>query len=102
MNAMTAALWTIYLGFMALSAYATWQVGYFGIFEAALGNGPGGWQVFYDLGVACCVASLYIARDCRERGVSAWPWLITVPLMGSIPLITWVLVRDWVAPRPQP
>lgn len=86
---------------LALWLFTTWKVGYLGIFEAALMSGPGGWQVFYDLIVACGIACVYVAHDARARGVAAWPWLVTVPLLGSIPLITWIVLRDWIAPLPQ-
>lgn len=90
------AITVFYAAFMALSAYATWQVGYFGIWQAGLNNGPGGWQILFDLVVACGLGSAWVVNDARARGIPAWPWLISVPLLGSIPLVTYAVARPWL------
>lgn len=82
-----------WLGFVAVSAYALVDVGYWGVFSTFL-QGSGGWQVGCDLTVACAIASAWVWRDARERGRSPWPWLALVPVLGSLPLLTWVVVRD--------
>ncbi len=89
-----------WVGFLAVSVYALVDVGYWGVFSTLLRD-SGGWQVGFDLVVACSIASAWVWRDARERGRSPWPWLALVPLAGSIPLLTWVVVRDLLpAARP--
>lgn len=91
----------IWLGFMALSAWATWEVGYLGIFEVAW-SGPGGSQVFADLCIALGLASRWVYRDARASGRNPWPWLLAVPPLGSIPLITYAVWTRVVAPQAVP
>ena len=86
----------VFVDFMALSGWAMWEVGYIGIFEAAFTGGPGTLQVLFDLVVACGFGSVWLYRDARERGHNPWPWLLAVAPLGSIPLLAYVLVRDWL------
>lgn len=94
-----ALLALVWLDFMALSAWALWEVGYFGIWEAALTGGPATLQVLFDLVVACGFASRWVVRDARSRGLNPWPWVLAVLPLGSLPLLTYVLVRDWLPAR---
>ncbi len=85
----------VFVDFLAISAWAMWKVGYFGIWAAAI-SGPGELQVLADLFVACGLASAWVLRDARERGVNAWPFVVAALPFGSIPLLGYVLVRDWL------
>jgi len=85
----------VYLAFMAVSAWATFEVGYFGIFAAAA-EGPGSMQVFFDLVVACILGSAWLHRHATERGRNPWPWLLAVPALGSIPLMTYAVGSLWL------
>jgi len=95
------ALALLFIDFMALSAWATWEVGYFGIFAVAA-SGPGEAQVFADLCVALTFGCAWMVGDARKRGVTVWPWLLAVPFLGSIPVITYAVAREFLpAPAPQ-
>ncbi|MCA9488549.1 MAG: hypothetical protein KC621_01460 [Myxococcales bacterium] len=83
-----------------MSTWAMWQVGYVGIWQVAL-NGPGELQVFTDLFVACGIASGWLIGDARKRGISPWPWVAAVLPLGSIPILTYVVLRPWLGTAPE-
>lgn len=86
---------SIWVEFMAVSAWALFEVGYVDVWAIAL-RGPGELQVFNDLFVACGLASGWVIADARKRGTSPWPWVLAAVPLGSIPLLTYVLVRPWL------
>lgn len=88
----------LWLGFLGVTGWALWEVGYFGVFDAVLAGGPGTLQVFVDLVVACVFATVWLVQDARARGLNPWPWVIAVFPLGSIPILTYALVRDHLAP----
>lgn len=85
--------------FLAVSSWALWEVGYFGIWEAALTGGPGTLQVLFDLCVACGFGVRWVVRDARTRGHNPWPWVLAVLPLGSLPLLAYVVVRPWLPAR---
>ncbi len=95
-----ALLWLVAIVFGAVSAWATWEVGYLGILEAGLASGPGALQIFVDLAVACGLGAAWVVRDARARGANPWPWLLGVPLLGSIPLLAYALFRRRLGAAP--
>jgi hypothetical protein len=82
------------LAFGALSTIATLQHGYFGIFAVALDSTASA-QVFADLVIALTIASGWVWADARERGIPAWPFVASVPLLGSIGVLAYLWVREW-------
>lgn len=73
--------------FATLSAYAVYEVGYFGIPEYHL-HSPAGWQVFADLVISLVLLLMFVVRDARENNRRAWPWVIGTLMLGSIsPLV---------------
>jgi hypothetical protein len=89
----------VWLVFMAVSTWAVWEVGYLGIFEAALTGGPGTLQVLFDLIVACAFGTAWMVRDARARGVDPRPWALAVLALGSIPILTYAVVRGRLPQR---
>jgi hypothetical protein len=97
-------LYFFFADFVLLSAWATWEVGYLGIFAAAL-NGPGEMQIFADLCVALTFACGWLRADAAQRGVNPWPWVVAVLPTGSLALVAYVAAtRTGLlgAPRPTP
>jgi len=84
----------VFVDFLVLSGWAMWEVGYLGIFAVAL-KGPGEAQVFADLCIALTFGSRWLYRDARTRGWNPWPWLVSVPLLGSISLVGYWAAREW-------
>lgn len=94
---MVWALRAAWLCFLAVSAWAMWEVGYFGILRSGFAD-PGAIQIFFDLVVACSFASRWVYRDARTRGINPWPWIAPVLLLGSLPLLTYAVLRPWLSP----
>ena len=82
--------------FFPLSLWATYKVGYFGIFAVAVA-GPGEAQVFADLTVALTLVLPFLASDARRHGINPWPWFVGTLLLGSIAPLTYFLWRDAAA-----
>lgn len=61
----------------------------------------GGWstQIFLDLVIASVFASLWLVPDAKRRGLAAWPYLVALPLVGSVATLAYVVVREWKAAR---
>ena len=73
--------------FLALTAYAVWDVGLIGIPEYHI-HSSAGWQVFIDLVIALILLLTFLVPHARERGVNPWPWIIGTLFTGSIaPLV---------------
>lgn len=51
--------------------------------------------------IACGLGGLWLIGDARQRGVTAWPWLLAVLTLGSIGLLAYLFVRERSA-VPQP
>lgn len=88
----------LFLDFVLLSAWATWEVGYLGIFAAAV-QGPGSMQIFADLCVALIFAGGWMRTDARKHGLPAWPFLVAIPFAGSLALVAYVAVRALASSR---
>jgi hypothetical protein len=94
-------LWAAWLVFVAVTGWALWEVGYLGIFQAGLAS-AGAVQILVDLVVACGFASAWVIGDARRNGRNPWPWVAVVPLFGSLPLLTYVVLRPWLSSSPVP
>jgi len=81
----------ILIPFLALTLYAVSQVGYIGIFTYQLLS-PAGWQVGVDLVIAVFLALLWIIRDARRSGRTAWPYLVMSLFLGSIGVLLYLLL----------
>lgn len=81
----------ILVPFLALTAYAVWDVGLLGIPEYHL-HSSAGWQVFIDLVIACVLLLFFLVRDAKAKGINPWPWVIGTLFTGSIaPLVYFAL-----------
>ena len=73
--------------FAALTAYAIFDVGYWGIISYHLPSSAG-WQVMTDLVIVCVLAVIWMIADARRTGRNPWPFvLLTVPLGSFGPLL---------------
>jgi hypothetical protein len=54
---------------------------------------PWGAQLLVDLCISATIASVYVARDARKRGLTAWPFLVGTLLAGSIGLLSYFVYR---------
>jgi hypothetical protein len=50
--------------------------------------------VFLDLVIALTVASTVVHRDARQRGISPWPWMVAMSMLGSIGMLTYFVYRE--------
>lgn len=87
-------LWTALIGFSLFSGYVTWQVGYFGIWQAGMAS-LGAWQILIDLSIACLIVCSWIVSDARKLGISAWPWILATVVLGSLALLSYLLWREF-------
>jgi hypothetical protein len=92
---MRALLWVVWVGFVAVTAWALAEVGFFGIFRSAMAD-PGSIQIFVDLCVACGFGCTWLVADAKAHGRNPWPWVALVLPLGSIPLITYAVLRPWL------
>lgn len=93
---MRSVLFLVLAAFGAYSAYAMWQVGYLGIWQAGLAN-VGALQVLLDLVVSSLLLTGYVARDCRAAGRPWWPWALITLAAGSFGTLAYLLFGQ---PRP--
>ncbi len=69
--------------FLVLTAYAVWDVGFFGIFEYQLLSSAG-WQVFVDLVLSLILLLTYLVPQARRDGRNPWPWVAGTLIVGVI------------------
>ncbi len=79
--------------FLAFSVWVSIGHGPLGFVDTAL---HGGWetQVFLDLVIAMVVASTVVRRDALKRGISPWPWMVSMALLGSIGMLGYFVYRE--------
>jgi hypothetical protein len=93
MTAKQIGLAVVLADFSALTAYAIYQVGYVGFFEALFAN-IAGITVFADLVIALSLAMVWMWRDARERGVSPAPYVVATLLLGSVGPLIYLIRRE--------
>lgn len=96
MNLRITALLVLLGAFSALSLYALYQVGYWGIWQAGL-TGWGGAQILADLVVACVLIMSWMVADARRRGLTVWPYLVVTLAAGSFGPLLYLLRRELAA-----
>jgi hypothetical protein len=77
----------------AVTVRAMMEVGFVGIFEAALSTWAAR-QVFSDLGVALVIATGFMLADARKQGITAWPFVLAMLPLGSFAPLAYLLWRD--------
>jgi hypothetical protein len=94
MNWRTFLLILVLADFAALSGYAMYQVGYFGIWQAGFANW-GAMQILADLVIASALICLWLIQDARARGRSPWPYVLITLAAGSFGPLLYLLQREW-------
>src|SRR5690242_20312952 len=78
----------------AFTAYSVWVMltheGYLGFVWLALRE-PWGMQMIIDVGLSVGLFSIWMHHDAKERGITAWPYLIVCLLLGSIGALAYLL-----------
>ena len=82
MNRRTLSI-VLLIPFLALTAYALWDVGFTGIFEYQL-QSSAGWQVFVDLVIALILVLTWLVPQARRDGRNPWPWVVGTLFVGVI------------------
>lgn len=52
-------------------------------------------QIALDLVISCFLVGSWIHRDARERGIGALPFLLLLPLVGSVAALLYLVRRSW-------
>ena len=79
------------IAFLALTAIAVWQYGYWGIFKPQLENFAG-IQVLIDLVIALSIFLVWMWNDAKSAGRNPLPWLLLTLALGSIGALIYLLV----------
>lgn len=79
------------LPLLALTLYAVYQVGYWGIIDYHW-RSVAGWQVIVDLVIACVLIVIWMVADARHRGLNPWPFVIITVFLGSIGPLIYLLI----------
>jgi Terpene cyclase DEP1 len=93
MNWKLVGLWVVLADFAALTAYAVWQFGIVGLFDAAFAN-VATVTLFTDLVISLSLVSLWMIGDARQRGTTALPYVVTTLLLGSIGPLLYLIRRE--------
>jgi hypothetical protein len=93
MSTRLVLLIAVTFAFGVLSTLALMDVGYFGIIAPHFQTWGGG-QVFADLVILAVLAVLWMAKDARERGLNAWPFIALTVVAGSFGPLLYLIVRE--------
>ncbi len=80
-------------GFGVLTSLALIDVGYLGILEPHF-RSWGAAQVFADLVIVCVLSCIWMRYDARERGISAWPFILITLVAGSFGPLLYLAARE--------
>jgi hypothetical protein len=56
---------------------------------------PWAMQVGLDLCIACWFSAMWMRQDARKHGISAMPFLLALPIFGSIATLAYVVRRNY-------
>lgn len=99
MNWKKVLLASVLADFMALTAWAVYDVGYVGFFETVLSTSAG-IVCAVDLVIALSLITVWMVRDAREHGVSPVPYVILTVALGSVGPLLYLLRRPEPAREP--
>jgi hypothetical protein len=90
----------VFLAFTLYSVEVIFAEGYLAFLEVPM---QGGWalQITLDLVVAASIATMWLVPDAKKRGITTWPFLATLPFLGSISLLAYLVLREWKLARPR-
>jgi ABC-type Fe3+-siderophore transport system permease subunit len=87
------ALTIVVMLFGTLSAIALLDVGYLGLITPHF-KAWGAGQVFADLVIMCVLGCLWMVSDSRQRGTSAWPFVVLTLVAGSFGPLCYLMWRE--------
>ena len=93
MSARSVIVVLVIAAFAALSTLALMDVGYFGILAPHF-RSWGGAQVFTDLVIMGVLGCIWMARDARESGLPAWPFILITVFFGSFGPLFYLVARE--------
>ena len=85
---------TVVVAFGALTDYALYQHGYWGIIAFHLPSSAG-WQVLADLVIACSLTMIWMVNDARHQGRNVLPYLLLTLVGGSFGPLAYLLVGEF-------
>ncbi len=88
----------VLVAFTAFSLWVTITEGYFGFLRNARDE-RWGLQVLLDLVIAMTLLSRHMFGKGREIGVPVWPYLISLPFLGSIGALAFYVHVELVRPN---
>ncbi len=83
----------VLLAFTAFSLWVVMRHGYFGFLRLAQRD-EWAMQMLLDLVIALFLIGAAIRRDAPRRGIDAWPYLVALPLVGSLAALVYLLHRE--------
>ena len=92
MSGKKIVLFVVLADFLAISAWATSKVGVVGLFTGTI-ESPAAIVGLADLVICLGLICTWMVRDARARGVSALPYLLLTPLLGSAAALLYLLRR---------
>lgn len=87
------------ISFILYTAYVSWHIGYWGIWQAGLSS-IGSLQILLDVIICCALICLWMHQDARRHGRNPWPWIIATGFLGSIAPLCYLLMREWFTSKP--
>ncbi len=90
----------VFLAFTVYSVEVTIAEGYLAFLQVPM---QGGWatQITLDLVLSASIATMWLVPDAKKLGIATWPFLITMPFIGSISLLAYLVLREWKLARPK-
>jgi hypothetical protein len=99
MNGRQWILGLVLLDFSAFSAYALWEYGLVGLYQAVFANAVTT-LLFTDLVIALGLVTLWMWQDARDRGVSPVPYVALTLGFGSVGPLLYLFRREAAERRP--
>ena len=93
MKARNVLVAIVLLAFTPFSLFVAIHRGYFGFARLAV-HDLWALQMLIDLTIALVLVSIWLRRDAYNRGIKAWPYLVALPLVGSISPLIYLLHRE--------
>lgn len=95
MNRRQWLLLLVLVDFLALTAWAVFTQDVFAYIKS-LATNPWGVQVLVDLSIAITLASIWVHRDARSRGLNPWGHIVSMVLLGTIGFLVYLIRRESV------
>jgi hypothetical protein len=85
---------TVFLAFTTFSFRVVFVDGLPGLLAIHAFNGWGP-QILTDLVIACVVVTFWLIPDARKHNISPWPFVVGIPLLGSVSTLAYITLREW-------